>query len=225
MDRLTTFHDIETAVAEESNPRLHSTEIPGGRVGKLRSESSPRAGPPAVTIGPVAARGDRMQGLDDYMALGLHIARQGVKQILHRLFSNQGKIADNRVEPVCPEPTGDHILVGTDPKLSPTESPRFRYQRGHNVNTEDLDFTARKSTRQPAFPTANVKHAPWRQTGNGLDYGLVSDQRPTFDLLVLDGFRPGAGVRMPRSNDLSVTEFRHTSARWQQGRGRSSPAR
>lgn len=213
MGRLAAFQDIETAVVEESNPGLHSTKIPGSRVGKLWPESVPRAGPPAVTIGSVAARHDRVKGLDEHMALGLYIARQGVKQMLYRLFSNQGKITDDRVEPLCPKPTGGNILIGTDLKPSTPESLRFRYQFGHDVNTNNLYSTLHKRTHQPAFSAANVEHAPWRQARNGLDYGLVGDQRPTFNLLVLDGFHPRASVRMPRSNNLSVAEFRHIFAR------------
>ena len=62
MERLAAFQEIETTVSEELNPGLHRTEIPGGRVGELRPEAVPRAGPPAVTIGPVAARQDRGAG-------------------------------------------------------------------------------------------------------------------------------------------------------------------
>ena len=87
MDRLAAFQDSETAISEEPNPGLHGTEIPGGRVGKLRPESIPRAGPPAVTIGPVAARHNGVKGLDEHMALGPHIARLDVKQVFHRVFS------------------------------------------------------------------------------------------------------------------------------------------
>ena len=89
MDRLAAFHDIEIAVSEESNPGFHGTEIPGSRVGKLRPESIPRTGPPAVTIGLITTRHDRMKGLDEYMALGLCKARQDGKQMLHRIFSQQ----------------------------------------------------------------------------------------------------------------------------------------
>ena len=150
-----------------------------------------------------------MQGLDEHMALGLNILRQGVKQMLNPLFSNQRKIADDRVEPACVKPTGGNILVGTELKPATTDSLRFCYQFGHNVNTNNLDSTIRKRARQPPFPAAHVEHTSRRQARNSLDYGLVGDQRPTFNLLVLDGFRPGTGVRMPRSNDLFVAEFRH----------------
>lgn len=159
------------------------------------------------------------------MALGLYIARQGVKQMLYRLFSNQGKITDDRVEPLCPKPTGDNILIGTDLKPSTPESLRFHYQFGHNVNTNNLDSTLHKRARQPAFPTANVKRASRRQACNSLDYGLIGDQRSTFNLPILDGFYPGAGVRIPRSNDLFVAEFQHTSARQQEGLCQPSSAR
>ena len=93
--------------------------------------------------------------------------------------------------------------------MSTTESLRFGYQFGHNVKTDNLDSTLRQRTRQPAFSAAEVKHAPRRQARHGLDHGLISDQRPTFNLLVLDGFHPRAGVRMPRSYDLSIAAFRH----------------
>ena len=89
MDRLAAFQDSETAISEESNPGLHSAKIPGGRIGKLRPESIPRAGSPAVTIGPITTCHDRVKGLDDHMALGLYIARQDGKQMLHRVFSQQ----------------------------------------------------------------------------------------------------------------------------------------
>ncbi len=159
MGRLAAFQDIETAVVEESNPGLHSTKIPGSRVGKLWPESVPRAGPPAVTIGSVAARHDRVKGLDEHMALGLYIARQGVKQMLYRLFSNQGKITDDRVEPLCPKPTGGNILIGTDLKPSPPSRCASAISSGTtSIPTTSIPRSTSARTSQPSpQPTSSTR--------------------------------------------------------------------
>src|SRR5688500_16544774 len=65
IQRLARLGQSEPALPDQLAPAFERAKVPRCRIAEIVAESRPRTLAPAVHVGPLAARGDRMQRLND----------------------------------------------------------------------------------------------------------------------------------------------------------------
>ena len=148
------------------------------------------------------------------VTLGLHIARQAWSRCSTESFPSNEKL-----QRIVSNRSGLELAGGPYPRRSTPETVRPRVAAPVAISSGTTSIPTTSMPRSASARASQPSPQPTSSTRRGVRLVTVwtmvrlVTRAPTFDLFVLDGFRPGAGVRMPRSHNLFVAEFRHQVTR------------